>query len=45
MIKTMVSHTLTYFVMGLLASAVLDYARLYAETSLSLLMRQLDDLW
>jgi hypothetical protein len=45
MAKTMVSHTLTYFVMGLLASTVFDYARLYAETSLNLLMRQLSDPW
>ncbi|MGI8782595.1 MAG: hypothetical protein ACR2L2_02955 [Acidobacteriota bacterium] len=39
-VKTIVTHTLTYFLMGLLAFVVLDYARLYADTSLNLLMRQ-----
>ena len=38
--KTMVTHTITYFVMGLLASTVFEYGRLYAETSLNALMRQ-----
>jgi len=36
-IKTIVSHTVTYFIMGLLASLIFDYGRLYAETSLNLL--------
>ena len=39
-LKTIVTHTITYFVMGLIASTVFDYGRLYAETSLNLLMRQ-----
>jgi len=39
-LKTIVTHTVTYFVMGLIASTVFDYGRLYAETSLNLLMRQ-----
>ena len=39
-IKTTVTHTVTYFIMGLLASLIFDYARLFAETSLNLLMRQ-----
>ena len=39
-LKTMVTHTVTYFIMGLIASTVLEYGRLYAETSLNLLMRQ-----
>jgi len=38
--KTVVVHTITYFVMGLLASTFFEYGRLYAETSLNLLMRQ-----
>jgi len=38
--KTMVTHTITYFVMGLLAFTVFEYGRLYAETSLNTLMRQ-----
>jgi len=42
-IKTIVSHTVTYFIMGLLASLIFDYGRLYAETSLNLLMRQTSD--
>ena len=42
-LKTMVTHTVTYFIMGLIASTVLEYGRLYAETSLNLLMRQISD--
>jgi hypothetical protein len=42
-LKTMVTHTITYFIMGLIASTVLEYGRLYAETSLNLLMRQISD--
>jgi len=41
--KTIVTHTVTYFIMGLLASTVFEYGRLYAETSLNLLMRQISD--
>jgi hypothetical protein len=41
--KTIVTHTVTYFIMGLIASTVLEYGRLYAETSLNLLMRQISD--
>ncbi len=39
-LKTVVTHTITYFLMGLLALFIFDYATLYAETSLSLFMRQ-----
>ena len=38
--KTMVTHTITYFIMGLLAYMIFEYDRLFAETSLNLLMRQ-----
>lgn len=38
--KAIATHTVTYFLMGLLASTVFDYGALYAETSLNLLMRQ-----
>ena len=38
--KTVITHTITYFIMGLLASTVFEYGRLYAETDLNLLMRQ-----
>jgi hypothetical protein len=41
--KTVVTHTVTYFIMGLIASTVFEYGRLYAETSLNLLMRQISD--
>jgi hypothetical protein len=41
--KTIVTHTVTYFIMGLIASTVFEYGRLYAETSLNLLMRQTSD--
>jgi len=40
MIKTIVTHTVTYFIMGLLASLIFDYGSLFAETALNLLMRQ-----
>jgi hypothetical protein len=43
MVKTIVTHTITYFVMGLLASTIFDYARLYADTSLNLFMRQVSE--
>ena len=39
-LKSMVTHTVTYFVMGVLAFFVLGYDRLYAETSLKYIMRQ-----
>jgi hypothetical protein len=41
--KTIVVHTVTYFVMGLLASTLLDYGSWYAESYLSGFMRQIDD--
>jgi hypothetical protein len=42
-LKTVVAHTITYFVMGLLASTILDYGRLFAESSLNVMMRQTSD--
>lgn len=39
-LKTVVTHTVTYFVIGVLAYVLLDYHRLYAETALRHLMRQ-----
>ena len=42
-LKTIVTHTITYFIMGLIASTFFEYGRLYAETSLNLLMRQISD--
>ncbi len=41
--KTVVVHAITYFVMGLLASTLLDYGSWYAESYLSGFMRQIDD--
>lgn len=41
--KTMVTHTITYFIMGLLAYLIFKYERLFAETSLNVLMRQTSD--
>jgi hypothetical protein len=35
--KTIITHTVTYFVMGLLAYTLLDYHHLYAETELRLI--------
>jgi hypothetical protein len=39
-IKTVITHTVTYFVMGVSAYLVFDYPRLYAETSFKYIMRQ-----
>ena len=44
-VKTIVTHTVTYFIMGLLASTILDYTRFFAESSLNLMMRQTNDPW
>ena len=42
-VKTIVTHTVTYFVFGVLALFVFDYARLFAETDLRFLMRPITD--
>jgi len=42
-VKTMVVHTVTYFVVGLLAMTLLDYATLFAESDMSPWLRQTDD--
>jgi hypothetical protein len=42
-IKTIVVHTVTYFVMGLLASTLLSYGSWFARSDLSSFMRQIDD--
>jgi hypothetical protein len=44
-VKTIVTHTVTYFIMGLLAYTILDYARFFAESSLKLMMRPTNDPW
>lgn len=44
-VKTAITHTVTYFIFGWLAATIFDYARLYAGTSLHLLMRQTTDPW
>jgi hypothetical protein len=41
--KTIVTHTVTYFIMGLLASTILDYTRFFAESALNLMMRPTSD--
>jgi len=38
-LKTIVTHTVTYFLMGILAFFLFDYATQFTETSLNLLMR------
>jgi hypothetical protein len=42
-VKTIVVHTVTYFVFGVLALFVFDYGRLFAETELRFLMRPISD--
>ncbi len=44
-VKTLVIHTVTYFIVGLLASLLLDYARFFSESSLNLIMRPTSDPW
>jgi hypothetical protein len=45
LLKTAVVHTVTYFVVGLLASTLLDYAGRFAEPSVATFMRQAKDPW
>jgi hypothetical protein len=42
-IKTIVVHTLTYFVIGLVAFTLLDYTARFADPSMSGFMRPTDD--
>jgi hypothetical protein len=42
-VKTIVVHTITYFLMGLLASTLLGYAQAFAAPWMACWMRQLDD--
>jgi hypothetical protein len=42
-LSTIVVHTITYFLMGVLAFFLFDYSTQYAETSLNLLMRPATD--
>ena len=44
-VKTVVTHTVTYFILGLLASTILNYAGFFANSSLNLIMRQTNDPW
>lgn len=43
MVKTAVVHTVTYFLMGMLASTLLNYRDLYATPEMHLLMRPVSD--
>ena len=42
-VKTIVTHTVTYFIAGVLAYSLLDYPRLISSTTLAVLMRPLQD--
>ena len=42
-LKTIAAHTVTYFVMGLLASNLLNYAAVFARPDMAALMRPLSD--
>lgn len=44
-LKTTATHTVTYLIMGLLASTILDYTRFFTETSLNAMMRPVSDPW
>ena len=43
LVKTMVTHTVTYFLIGLAASWCFDYAHKFAEPGVRSLMRQTDE--
>lgn len=42
-LKTTIVHTVTYFLVGLLALVFLDYSEKYADPAISILMRQTTD--
>jgi hypothetical protein len=44
-VKTVTVHTVTYFLVGLLAFTALDYRRWFAEPHIKAVMRQPDDPW
>lgn len=44
-VKTIVTHTVTYMLMGVLASTLFDYRAWFAESELRLIMRQFGDPW
>lgn len=43
--KSAAAHTVTYFVMGLLASTLFDYGGLFEQPGLDAYMRAIDDRW
>lgn len=44
-LKTISTHVVTYLIMGLLASTILDYTTFFADTSLNAMMRPMSDPW
>jgi hypothetical protein len=44
-VKAALTHTVTYFVFGLLASTIMGYAGLFAQAGLSGYMRPISDPW
>ena len=42
-LKTAITHTVTYFLLGLLALVFLDYSAKYADPAIAILMRQTTD--
>ncbi len=45
LVKTIVTHTVTYFIMGLLASSMLNYAGFFSQSSLNQMMRPTSEAW
>lgn len=43
--RTIVVHTVTYFLMGVIAFFLLDYPDKYADPKVTVLMRSMDDPW
>lgn len=44
-VKSSVTHTVTYFTLGVLAFTLLDYESFFAENGLAAMMRPTDDRW
>jgi hypothetical protein len=44
-LKTIATHTITYMIMGLLASSLLNYASFLSDTSLNVMMKPISSPW
>ena len=44
-VKTAVAHTITYFLMGVIASTAMNYKEMFARPEIACYMRQVSDPW